>query len=925
MLTVQTMRKVNSRFYNRFNQSRHRIPKAGALFIVLWVVLQTTFGPALWSGPLRAAAQTSNENWTTPVNLSHSGSASNPLIVVTDSGQFHVIWSDLYAGYIHTTGDGVQWSEPAVVRLPFSTFTPHLVTDAAGYVHALWLDDENILFYSRVKAENFSNPVSWATPLRLATAVLDMDMVAGSNGSLHLSYVQGLDVTDQVAGVYYRRLASIGASWSVPVLLYESPYFRSLTRENANIKIATAASEEGERLYVAWDNPLRVRIFTTRSLDEGKTWDAPLEVDAPAEGTFTGGPGNVIIEAEGDSVLLIWQTNRYESNCLQYYQWSLDGGSTWQPRQPMLDDLPGCPQKNQVIGSEAGNLFLLSTINTQIYLLAWDGARWSNAQLQASLSGFIDPETFNPVEFDCRQAVLVGEHSMFMVGCDAGVGKDIWITSRSLEDVSGWFSDAPLWSSPAPLTTSQNQMHKPILIADENNRIHAFWSQADNLLSGVPGNVIYYTRLETGQWSQPEAILTSPTGDAEQPAATVNAEGNLLLVWSGGESGQIYFSQATAARAVVPSAWTEPQQIPSPQPVGSAPDILFDRRGIIYVVYAIPLNEQRGIYITQSADDGLTWSDPVLVFDAAAAEWAMVDNPQLAMSANGQLYLTWTRYSIPSGAGSLGLYYASSTDGGLQWSQAQTVVEKPVVWSKIVGLGEGNVHRVWQELSNGRTILWHEQSQDQGNTWERIVPVSIFGSTIGEPALATDRAGRLHLLQVVNRGVSGLASQSFVLQHWMFDGERWITEMSLNLNSTAVTTVESLVAAVSHQGDLAVVFTGGAVNQPDGSQLESLIFTNRLLELPAVEANPTLEVLPTVTPQPIPTATAMPQSSPTPNILVSGSTSGSPGSGEVRVLPEGPEVTSRSIPGSVVGPIAAAFVVLIVFIIGVRGAWFGRR
>ena len=43
--------------------------------------------------------------------------------------------------------------------------------------------------------------------------------------------------------------------------------------------------------------------------------------------------------------------------------------------------------------------------------------------------------------------------------------------------------------------------------------------------------------------------------------------------------------------------------------------------GELLVVYAIPLNEPRGVYMVRSADLGATWSRPVRVFDGAAAGW----------------------------------------------------------------------------------------------------------------------------------------------------------------------------------------------------------------------------------------------------------------------------------------------------------------
>ncbi|MEW6285719.1 MAG: hypothetical protein AB1509_05800, partial [Chloroflexota bacterium] len=51
----------------------------------------------LASAPL-SRAQTSLD-WSTPVNLSFSGAATNPVMTVDDRGFIHVIWLDDVDGY----------------------------------------------------------------------------------------------------------------------------------------------------------------------------------------------------------------------------------------------------------------------------------------------------------------------------------------------------------------------------------------------------------------------------------------------------------------------------------------------------------------------------------------------------------------------------------------------------------------------------------------------------------------------------------------------------------------------------------------------------------------------------------------------------------------------------------------------------------
>ncbi|MGB5844109.1 MAG: hypothetical protein WBG94_06675, partial [Anaerolineales bacterium] len=87
----------------------------------------------------RVKAQ-STVNWSDPTNLSQSGSASEPVMVVDGEGVFHVLWLDEFAGLVYSSGDGIEWSDPLPVTLPSRDAVPYLIADTNGYIHAFWTD-----------------------------------------------------------------------------------------------------------------------------------------------------------------------------------------------------------------------------------------------------------------------------------------------------------------------------------------------------------------------------------------------------------------------------------------------------------------------------------------------------------------------------------------------------------------------------------------------------------------------------------------------------------------------------------------------------------------------------------------------------------------------------------------------------------------
>lgn len=859
-----------------------------------------------------AAAQVIDESWNLPVNLSNSGATSAPMLVVDSAGRFHAFWMDEVAGWAYSSGDGLQWSQPDEVSLPSDTDLPSaLVADNDGNLLIFWLDDDINLYWSRAAAGEAGGGLSWSGPQMIAREVVAIDVSTDSAGNIHLAYVQSADEEGAPAGVYYRRNEPNRSDWSTPTMLYQSPYLRSLSPQEAHVQIDTAEVSGGQRVYVAWDNPSRERVFVTRSLDGGETWGAPEEVDSPVDGTVAGGPYGITVGADGLNVLLVWRTQQSGPNCIQYSQWSFDGGDTWEERQQLLENLPGCAQENQILTNGGSYIYLLTILSDQAYMLAWDGLKWSAPQLQNTLTSFIDPDTFRPIRMGCRQAVLLADNTLHVVGCDRGDGGDIWSTSRALNNTADWFTNAPVWSAPRTVAESTLPIRRPVLEADTEGRIHAVWGQPASGLPSGPATALYYARYEDGQWSTPQVVQSATEGVVEAPALAVDRMARLLVVWSGGESGEIYFSYVDQARGAIASAWSQPVQLPAPRRAGSSPDILVTPEGAIYVAYALPLNEGRGIYLIHSEDGGETWSAPSLVFDAAAAEWAMVDNPRIAYTSNGHLHVLWTRRSLTVDAGGMGLYYARSADGGATWSQAEVITDKPVFWSHLAGLGDRTVHRLWQEMSNGQVNLWHEVSLDSGVNWNRISPVSIFGETVGPPALTQDLAGRLHLLQVLKRGL-GLYS----LQHWIWDGQSWGSAQSLEVMNGALSRIGGLAAAVSPSGQFAVVY-GAEVLEADGGNVnQALFFANRPLELPAGAPTPLPPL--TRTPALVPTKTPTPAASPTPPVVL-------PENGGQTGLSLGEDPSNNVWLGSLIGPIAAGLIVLVVFVVTLRGVGAGRR
>ncbi len=72
------------------------------------------------------ALQTDDQSWTSPVNLSQSGSTNTPLIVADATGTIHAIWTDEFAGSMYAAFSSGSWSSAAQIDFPFDDFIPLL-------------------------------------------------------------------------------------------------------------------------------------------------------------------------------------------------------------------------------------------------------------------------------------------------------------------------------------------------------------------------------------------------------------------------------------------------------------------------------------------------------------------------------------------------------------------------------------------------------------------------------------------------------------------------------------------------------------------------------------------------------------------------------------------------------------------------------
>lgn len=881
-------------------------PLYGCLLAGILAILMMVNGRLAAQGD---AISNAADDWSAPINLSRSGATSAPQIVIDSNGRYHALWRDEIDGFAYVAGDGSTWGRSAVVETPFSTRrffpdlnpqqpTPHfdakLAADGFGNLHAFWIDDSDknlpILYHSQTRAGDFTNFDSWSQRTALdAGAFLPAATIDGS-GRLHIAYIRHLEADGRSAGVYHQSLGS-GGAWSGPGTIAVSRYLRATPADNANVQVLATDGE----ILVAWDDLGREQVFVARSGDSGRSWEPVQEIDRrAAEDSFAAaGPQDISLGQFGDTLMSIWRAGHDPGqSCTQYYRTSTDGGRSWSLPARVSDGLAGCFSSTQLWNTAAGlivlglNEFELSREQTEqtATLLAWDGTRWSDPQTQPFLSSFANPETNQSVMLRCLQGVVRGDR-LSVIGCDEGIGRDIWWLGRAIGEATNWFPQPSAWQGPNRIGTATTPIDGLQVVSDEFGSTHAFWFVEN-------GNQVFHSRWQDDQWSSPIPVVSLQNG-AVVDLSVASGNRRLYMVWR--DNNGLFFTQASPER---PSEWSPPQLLDSVADSATAPFLLVANNGDLLIAYAVPLNEQRGIYLLRSEDLGTSWSAPHTVFDAEVAGWEMVDGPRLAQTTDGALHALYSRKSLPPAATPLDLGLSRSDTDGRVWTSVENTGTSPAVWADLLASGQV-VHRLWSEESNQREIIWHIYSADGGLVWGEKEEVG--GISVGQhPAAVIDPSGQLHLV-----GMDGNR-----LAHLFWTGTGWEAGESL---STILNPGSEIDLAADAGGQLIALISATIPGQAADSINDGIYSMIRSISMPdeSISAPQPIPATPQADDTPVPTA----EPSPTPTIVFSVAPDSNP-------LNSIPGANSRF--GQLgLALLPAGVVILIAVIVGVRAIRMG--
>jgi len=463
-------------------------------------------------------------------------------------------------------------------------------------------------------------------------------------------------------------------------------------------------------------------------------------------------------------------------------------------------------------------------------LLAWNGEQWSNTQTQTQLPSFSNPLTYDAILLGCRFD-LIDKDRLYVVGCDLGSGGDVWFLSRLLEPVEDWFSPSVNWGEPTVLSVKSEDPERISYFyttPDGDGNIHAVWAQSPVVL-GSESN-IEYARWNGQEWTTPESVIPSLSGTPVQLLLTADSLERLLLSWIDSYNGDLLFSWANLEKANLASEWVETSGLPSSSQLINSSDVVVDGSGRIIYAYVVPINEERGVYIVQSIDNGKSWSMPTRVFDAVSAAWERIEQARITLDSGGTLHLVFVRGTVRDGQ-PVGLYYSRSADGGATWSDVQIISEGDIQWADIVSYDDQTIHVVWQEYDGLVFANISQISQDGGMTWAKQNNVTGVNESATQVSLASDGLGLLHFIQLVNKNSAEAYNQKgLVLQDWKWDGAGWNLELTKDILIKGENISYSLSAGITSTDYLGVFLPVEYTVPVEGIKSEILTFSRYLAD-----------------------------------------------------------------------------------------------
>ncbi len=271
--------------YARRRGADFQIAATGDRIVAVWMAGGSGF---MGRGPLVSAySSDSGRTWNpsaTPADDGSNGDHAFIDIAADPEGKFHVVWLDKRNGrekglYSATSIDnGRSWLKNQIIDNKTCECCWNVIqSDAHGNLYSLYRD---INPRDMAVAVSEDHGVAWQKKGPVGAFAWDFAGCPHSGGGLAITHINAQDKLhaivwtgmQNVTGIYYLQALAHEFNWTDPMVI-----------ANKGSKHPDIASNSKGHLAIAWDefNHNESAIFTSKSIDNGKTWSKPRRLSLP--------------------------------------------------------------------------------------------------------------------------------------------------------------------------------------------------------------------------------------------------------------------------------------------------------------------------------------------------------------------------------------------------------------------------------------------------------------------------------------------------------------------------------------------------------------------------------------------------------------------------------------------------------------------
>lgn len=572
-----------------------------------------------------------------------------------------------------------------------------------------------------------------------------------SNGFIYVVWADPRFGSD----IYFARSEDGGDNWIEPI---NNP----INDVTAEFRYGPDVATDGINVYVAWvdyrRNPFS-DIYFSKSTDDGDNWLSNLRL---TDVDLMGNISTPSITSAQENVYVSWADGRREGGPFDIHlNRSLDGGSSWPWSNQMISGGP--------FGAHNTEVCIVTNSTGQGVYVVWQDDSWSPGSWDMDIylnrsSDYGATWLLNEIQVDDTPGG--GNSFNPHIAVQDGPVKDslyvVWADYRNNNDNDIYYSNSTdsgdTWSAPnervddTDINYNQNddssgQRYPAIAVNTTGNIAYVAWYDDRD---GT--NDIWFSRsnIGSGVWYTPNVNVDHRGYDNNyqvMPSIATDNTGRIHAVWADDREGDwdIFYSNSTD-NGITWSPNIKVNKGDSEAYRGNATIAIDKSNNNIYIAWESDISGDMDIYLANSTDGGITFSDAVRVNDDTVMDQRV---PDIAVDhSNQNVYVVW----MDQDATGSGIRCARSTDRGRSFGASVIVNDTsglPIIRffpSIVVDSDNHNIYVVWSEAAPPIVEIMLANSTDFGDSFGSDRKVSdSFGPPLSElyPDVAVNGSGHI--------------------------------------------------------------------------------------------------------------------------------------------------------------------------------------